>query len=270
MSGRSERRLADILALLLARPEARLVETGTDSYRLAGGGRGAGRRLSASVVRASLASGLLKELPDGHVAAGAQAEAWLRRRGAAEAPFLAQHRHLERLQPDSGGPAPLVDRDESPVAALARRSRPGKGALLDAAAVEAAERLRRDFEFGRLQPRVTANWTAVVNIGRRSGEAGGMADLADSVIAARQRVERALRAVGPELAGVLVDTCCLLKGLETVERERQWPARSAKLVVALGLSALARHYGLSRQAEGPQRSRGIRQWGASGYRPEIG
>lgn len=269
MSGRRDKRLADILGLLVARPDARLVGAGDGFYRVENGGPHDGRRLSAADVRAALASGLLSESADGGVAAGTQAAAWLRRQRAPEAPFLAQHRRLQRVRPDAGGPSPLVDRDESPVAALARRSRRG-GAPLDAIAVEAAERLRRDFEFGRLQPRVTANWTAVVNAGRRSGEPGGMADLTESALAARQRVERALVAVGPEFSGVLIDVCCLLKGLETVERERRWPARSAKLVVALALAALARHYGLSGEAQGPQRSRGIRQWGASGYRPDIG
>lgn len=68
--------------------------------------------------------------------------------------------------------------------------------------------------------------------------------MADSAIDARERLEKALQVVGPDLAGVLSDVCCFLKGLELVERERRWPPRSAKLMLRTGLDLLTRHYGL--------------------------
>jgi hypothetical protein len=81
----------------------------------------------------------------------------------------------------------------------------------------------------------------------------------ETMIAARQNVQQALNAVGPEFAGLLLDICCFLKGLEDVERERAWPARSGKVVLQLALARLARHYGYSAQARGPARTR-VRTW----------
>ncbi|MEL6967733.1 MAG: DUF6456 domain-containing protein [Pseudomonadota bacterium] len=136
-----------------------------------------------------------------------------------------------------------IDDHESPLTRLYRTKRPGGGTWLDDAALAAGERLRSDFTHGGLMPRTTSSWNFEGGMSGRASGRGLKADLADSALDARQRVTAALDRVGPELAGVLMDVCCFLKGLESVERERRWPPRSAKLMLRTGLNLLAAHYG---------------------------
>jgi hypothetical protein len=256
---------ANLIERLCADPGSRLVAA-AEGYAFEGIGA-ITSGIAADLVRPLLASGLLREAEPGRLVAAPVAEAWLRRHARPDMAFQAQHHALEtKPLPGESGATALQNLDESPVASLAR-PQGGRPPWLAAHAVAAAERLRRDFELGRLQPRVTANWSASVNSGRRA-DAGGLADLTETALAARLRVDRAAEAVGPEFSGLLVDVCCFLKGMETVERERRWPARSAKLVLRLGLAALARHYGYGPAATGREAGR-LRHWGAEGYRPEV-
>jgi hypothetical protein len=117
------------------------------------------------------------------------------------------------------------------------------------------------FTIGNLMPSIGVNWD-VTGSGSR---ANGVLEITDAALAARQRVERALDAVGPELTGVLVDVCCFLKGLGAVERERQWPVRSAKLIVKTALAALDRHYHPAPSRPRPR----IIHWGTDDYRPVL-
>jgi hypothetical protein len=144
---------------------------------------------------------------------------------------------------------------ESPLAWLRRRKGPDGEPLLDEASFAAGERFRADLTRAAMLPRVTSNWSAA-----GSGRGGlGPAEATDAMIAARQRVEGASRAVGGDMVGLLVDVCGFLKGLEQVEQERRWPARSAKVVLTIALGRLAEHYGYRREFRGAA-SRGILSW----------
>ena len=72
---------------------------------------------------------------------------------------------------------------------------------------------------------------------------------------------------GPELSGILIDVCCFLKGMETVEMERGWPVRSAKIVLKTALGVLSRHY--NPDSGRARRQRQMLHWGAADYRPSI-
>jgi hypothetical protein len=199
-----------------------------------------------------------------------EGRAHLARRSAASEPFLMQHGGVvsrERVRNDPIDAA-LVDEAESPLAWLARRRGPGGKPLIDAAQFQAGERLRADFTCAGLTPRVTSNWVAPIAQGRRANGAS-LAVFSDAVLAAKERFGMALEAVGPEFAGLLLDVCCFLKGLEIVERERGWPQRTAKVVLGLALDRLARHYGIRTEMRGPARGP-LRYWRAPDARPAMG
>lgn len=159
----------------------------------------------------------------------------------------------------------LLNERESPLLWLHRR--PGKDGMpqITAAEFAAGERFRSDLTLAQMLPRVTVDWDAGLAAGTHA-PARGPAEASDSSIAARQRVRLACKRLGPELSGLAIDVCGFLKGLDQVERERRWPARSAKVVLRLALAALVEHYGLG---EKQGRQPGVAAWRASDARPSI-
>ena len=165
--------------------------------------------------------------------------------------FRAQHLTLgeREIVTETGRTNVVVDENESPLVWLARRRGRDGRVMIETHQLQAGERLRADFTRAHM-PRTSSNWSNPIPSRRRaSGQQA--APLTETIIAARQRVHRALDAVGPEFSGLLLDVCCFLKGLEDVERERVWPARSAKIVIQLALDRLARHYGYAASTKGP-------------------
>ncbi|SDT98508.1 hypothetical protein SAMN05428979_0918 [Stappia sp. ES.058] len=204
--------------------------------------------VSRTVLRGAMDHDLIERCGTDALRLSQIGRARLRRAAAGDDGFRAQHqargtRTLAR--PDGSREVLAVDHGESPLAWLRNRKGADGAALIDAPRFEAGERLRADVTFGRIVPGLaTQSWDGAGGTGKKRSGAFGIADLSDATIAARVRVERALAAVGPELAPVLVDVCCELKGLREVEKARRWPPRSAKVVLLMGLERLARHYGL--------------------------
>jgi len=156
---------------------------------------------------------------------------------------------------------------ESPLMRLFTRKGKTGDTYISMEEFQAGERLRKDFERGQLQPKISASLQGSVGSYRQTGFSDAN-DITDFAIDARNRVGKAIEKLGPELSGVTLDICCFLKGLESVERERRWPPRSAKLMLKTALSQLARHYGISGYDN--KHSNKCYFWGSDDFRPTIG
>jgi hypothetical protein len=173
--------------------------------------------------------------------------------GMAEAPmaFAAQHREwAEREIATEAGPRRMrYNLAESPVAVLGRRRDKDGKVFLDPELVDAAERLREDFELAQMGPRVAQNWERFLTGGDRGGFRND--GLAEGPRAARDRVAAALRDLGPGLGDVALRVCCFLEGIEAAERRMGWAARSGKIVLRIALMRLRRHYDETYGRSGP-------------------
>jgi len=192
--------------------------------------------------------------------------AWLRRSADPAEPFAAQHRAAavgKRPDPEDGAPRKVaLNAAESPLAWLAGRKNRDGTPFLDAASLEAGERFRRDLTMAGIMPGVTVDWSRFGGGGSAQGGAPERQSMTEALVAARQRISNACVALGAEDADLLVDVCGFLKGLSTIERERGWPARAGKMLLARALKRLAEHYGLAAEASGPARARRIGVWRA--------
>ena len=151
-------------------------------------------------------------------------------------------------------------RGESPLQWLERRGH------ISAEMLAAGERLAADWHLTQFEARVTMDWRSLAarqDTGPRPRD--GLTHEERS-LAARARVEAALAVVGPELSGMLLEVCCLTRGMEAAEQSLGLPQRAGKVVLHLALTRLARHYGL---LPPPPRPRAISGWGAEGFRPSI-
>src|SRR5262249_34628047 len=88
---------------------------------------------------------------------------------------------------------------ETPLQWLRRRKDKSGRPMLTEHQFQAGEKLGQDYWHAQLQPRTTANWSAAAPAERtRRATPGTGVEMRDAVVAARQRVDRALDAVGPE------------------------------------------------------------------------
>ena len=130
---------------------------------------------------------------------------------------------------------------ESPLLTLARRRDKGGKPFLSGDLVAAGERLREDFELGKVGVDGPQYWEDVMS--SKSATDPTADELkAGGASAARARFRAALADLGPGLGDVVLRCCCYLEGMEAVERRMGWSARSGKIVFRIALTRLNRHY----------------------------
>ena len=169
------------------------------------------------------------------------------------------------------GPTPIFNENESPLYRLFHRKDSHGKPVISEFQFAAGERLRVDYERAHFEPCITSSWEGE-RTGTRSYTAisdNRIASLSDSAIDARRKVHNAFDAVGPELSGVLYYMCCLAGGLELAERMLHLPQRSGKVVLAIALTRLARHYRLLKPPERSATSRDFAHWALADFRPRI-
>jgi hypothetical protein len=202
---------------------------------LLAGRRGPKACVAAELVDVLLVERLVAETADG-VVLTAEGERWL----AGDGPLQLE----TRLIKDANGREQyvVVNAAESPLSLLKRRG------LIGLTAFEAGEKLRRDYTIGQVTPRMGVDYSAPV------GSHAFRPDLTETVLAARQRFNRAMVAAGPGLCDVLFDVCCYLMSLEQCEQNHRWPRGSARIVLGLALERLAQHYGMTAPSAARTRS----------------
>jgi hypothetical protein len=232
-----------------------------------------GPAIAAETVRQWLSDGLIERCSEGYRISAAGLS-WLRRAlSSGDERFQSQHqtRAARIIEFEGARRGAIVNEGESPLRWLAGRKDKKGAPLLAAFQIEAGGRLRADYQFAGLTARVTSSWSPTAQIGGTGGAPSDATALQDHVLAARQRVVRAVAAVGPELSGILVDVCCHLQGLEEAEKTEGWPQRSGKVILQIALTRLARHYGLVSDRQLNERlSRKLQHWGSNNYRPKLG
>lgn len=141
---------------------------------------------------------------------------------------------------------PQGENKEPPLMTLARtRDKTGK-IFLSSELVAAGLFFREDFELSKL---ISSNKEGddkiVACVGRKTCS---MQSKFLPIVDPASRLHDALNFLGPELFDVAVRCCCLFQGMQKIEKDLGWPARSGKIVLRIALMQLSGFYsGASKQ-----------------------
>ncbi len=130
-----------------------------------------------------------------------------------------------------------VNRAESPLGWLHAR-----GHISDRQ-FDAGEKLRMDWERAQFSPSITMRWDAAPLGSSRRAASSGL-DASERQMAAKQRFEAAVAAIGADLSDIAWRVICAGEGVPTAEKSMGWPVRSGKIVLRIALNRLADFYRL--------------------------
>lgn len=128
-------------------------------------------------------------------------------------------------------------------------------AILSADHILAAHRLERLIERAMLMPKVTRDYSDF-NLTQGQPKTSGQHEISDMAADARKELTRLYQKLPPDCMNALVDVCGFGKGFQEIEATHNWPRRSAKLVVKIGLDQLGAIWGIGELAT-PHRSNHI-------------
>lgn len=243
-TGRDERKIARALAVL-ARPGAILapLKDGYGLYREGDRRRRACLHLNAAQTRALEAEGAIAQTEAGvFTLAAAGAKRVAREAARPDEAFLAQHAPValrSLVTPEGGMLETRGVQGGEGVRRLEKLKDAAGGPWLAARELDAARKLRRDWEAGQAGLVRGSDWSAPPR-GAGARGPGNPAEAATIAgMEARRRVEIALGLLAPPLRRVVERVCFHEDGLDAIESAEGWPARSAKLALKLALAQLA-------------------------------
>lgn len=198
-------------------------------------------RLSNAEVQALCSEGVLARAGDNLVLTEAGVKYLRRETARAGEAFASQHREvIDRAAVGEDGGIRIV-RGHDGNARLKRLSTPKDvrgGSLLSAAELAAAAQLMADWDAGQVGVVRGSDWSAAP-MGTTRGTSNAQERAMASHCDARARIARVLDRLAPQLRRVVESVCRDEIGLEALERREQWPARSGKLALKLGLAQVA-------------------------------
>lgn len=119
---------------------------------------------------------------------------------------------------------------DPPIIALSRRRDRSGEPFLKSHHIAVAERIREDYEIASLTDKNLATWSYMEGLIKDSPKL--------DMTKAKDRLIAIIASLGPSMGEAVYRCCCLLEGLESIEKRKFWSARSGKIVLRIALECI--------------------------------